>query len=219
VGRRRRSPATSPRKPTAGAWSTRRATYGPCDVLVNNAALTYRIPLVDFPASRWLNSVAVSLHAPIFLSQAVLPEMIARRAGAIVNISSGAATGPGRGPYGNDPGRGLTLYGVIKAGLERFTQGLAQEVYPHGVSVTCLSPSVVVVTPGTIHHELVSGPDDPRGEPPEYMAEAALLLATEPLDRVTGWVTYSQLVLHEFGRLETPRGIGVERPGSGYSRI
>src|SRR5438093_219777 len=59
-----------------------RATYGPCDVLVNNAALTYRIPVVDYPVNRLQNSMAVSFHAPFILSQAVLPEMIARRAGA-----------------------------------------------------------------------------------------------------------------------------------------
>ena len=62
---------------------------------------------------------------------------------------------------------------------------------------------------------------DPRGEPPELMAKAALLLATEPLDRVTGRLAYSQLILKEFGWIPEAKGIGVDpaRPGSGYSQI
>jgi NAD(P)-dependent dehydrogenase (short-subunit alcohol dehydrogenase family) len=149
--------------------------------------------------------------------------MIPRRRGSIVNISSGAAVGPGRGPY-RDPAagaRGGTCYGAQKAALERFTQGLAAEVYAHGVSVTCVSPSQVVPTPGTVHHRLVTSMDDPRGEGPELMARAALLLATEPLDAVTGRVTYSQQILKEFGWIERAKGRGVDsdRPGSGYSQI
>jgi hypothetical protein len=51
------------------------------------------------------------------------------------------------------------------------------------------------------------------------MAQAALLLATEPLDRVTGRVTYSQQILREFGWIEHGRGRGVDSRGSGYSEI
>src|SRR3989449_4128205 len=198
-----------------------RDTYGPVDVLVNNAALTYYLPVKDYPLSRWLRSWAVNFHAPFVLSQLVLADMIARRSGAIVNISSGAAIGPGRGPY-LDPSvgtRGGTCYGAEKAALERFTQGLAAEVYQHGVSVTCVSPSQIVPTPGTVFHKLIKDVDDPRGERPELMARAVLLLATEPLDRVTGRVTYSQQILKEVGWITDGRGRGVESRGSGYSEI
>ena len=153
--------------------------------------------------------------------QLVLRDMVERKRGAIVNIGSGAAIGPGRGPY-TDPGpgtRGGTCYGAEKAALERFTQGLASEVYPHGVSVACVSPSQVVPTPGTVYHRLVKSLDDPRGEAPILMAKAALLLATEPLDRVTGRVAYSQQILKEFGWLADGHGRGVETRGSGYSEI
>jgi citronellol/citronellal dehydrogenase len=198
-----------------------RERYGPVDVLVNNAALTYYLPIKDYPLNKWFRSWAVNFHAPFILSQLVLGDMIPRRAGAIVNISSGAAIGPGRGPYG-DPAagaRGGTCYGAEKAALERFTQGLAAEVYQHGISVTCVSPSQVVPTPGTVYHRLVSGLDDPRGEPPILMARAALLLASEPLDRVTGRVTYSQQILREFGWISEARGRGVDTRGSGYSEM
>ena len=199
-----------------------RDAYGPVDVLVNNAALTYFIPIKDYPLRRWMRSWAVNFHAPFILSQLALQDMIPRGSGSIVNISSGAAIGPGRGPYPEAPANsGGTCYGAEKAALERFTQGLAQEVYQYGISVTCVSPSQVVPTPGTVFHNLVSGMDDPRGEPAELMAQSSLLLASEPLDKVTGRVTYSQQILKEFGWIEEARGTGVdaERPGSGYSLV
>ncbi len=198
-----------------------RDIFGPVDVMVNNAALTYFIPVKDIPVRRWLRSFSVNFHGPFILSQLVLQDMVERGSGAIVNISSGAAIGPGRGPYKEATGgeRGGTLYGAEKAALERFTQGLAEEVYRYGISVTCVSPSQVVPTPGTVYHNLVTGMDDPRGEPPEVMARAALLLATEPLDKVTGRVTYSQQILKEFGWITEAQGAGVDRSGSGYSQI
>ena len=199
------------------------SAYGPVDVLVNNAALTYFIPIKEYPLNRWMRAWAVSFHAAFILSQLVLEDMIARSSGSIVNISSGAAIGPGRGPYTGKTQvlSGGTCYGAEKAALERFTQGLAQEVYQHGVSVACVSPSLVVPTPGTVFFGLVDSMTDAKGEPVELMAQATLLLATEPLDKVTGRVTYSQQILQEFGQITDALGTGVdpERPGSGYSQI
>jgi len=198
-----------------------RRHYGPVDVLVNNAALTYYIPVKDYPVGKWLRSWAVNFQAPFVLSQLVLGDMISRRRGAIVNISSNSAIGPGRGPY-PDPAvgaRGGTCYGAEKAALERFTQGLASEVYQYGISVSSVAPSQVVPTPGTVHHRLVTSMDDPRGEPPLLMAQAALVLATEPLDKTTGRVSYSQPLLREFGWITEARGRGVDSRGSGYSEI
>ena len=196
-----------------------RDAYGSVDVLVNNAALTYFIPVKDYPIRRWMRSWAVNFHAPFILSQLAVGDMV-DGGGSIVNISSGAAIGPGRGPYPDAPANsGGTCYGAEKAALERFSQGLAQEVYQYGISVTCVSPSQVVPTPGTVFHNLVTGIDDPRGEHPELMAKSALLLATEPLDAVTGRVTYSQQILKEFGWIDDAQGTGVDRQGSGYSLV
>jgi len=200
---------------------TARSLCGPVDVLVNNAALTYYIPIKDYALKNWIRSWQVNLHAPFYLSQLVLADMIPRKSGAIVNISSGSAIGPGRGPY-DDPAvgaRGGTCYGAEKAALERFTQGLASEVYQHRVSVTSLAPSQVVPTPGTVHHKLVASLDDPRGEAPLLMAQAALLLASEPVEKVSGRVAYSQQILKEFGWLAEAKGRGVTTRGSGYSEI
>ena len=197
-------------------------TYGPVDVLVNNAALTYFVPVKDYQVNRWMRSWAVNFHAPFLLSKIALEVMVPRRSGSIVNISSGSAIGPGRGPYPDAPEEsGGTCYGAQKAALERFTQGLAMEVYQYSISVTCVSPSQIVPTPGTVYHKLVRGYDDPRGEPAEMMSRSALLLATEPLDKVTGRVTYSQQILKEHGWITQATGTGVDpdRPGSGYSQV
>ncbi len=197
-----------------------RAAYGPIDILVNNAALNYYLPTETYPTNRWVRCFAINVHAPFILAKAVLPDMIASRSGAIVNISSGSAIGPGRGPYEDKTVRGGVMYGATKAALERFTQGLAQEVAQYdGITVAAVSPSQVVPTPGTIHHKLVTGIDDPRGEPPIVMARAALLLASEPALKVNGRVTYSQQILEEFGWIDQAQGRGVTIKGSGYSQI
>lgn len=197
-----------------------RSACGRVDTLVNNAALNYYIPTADYPTSRWIKAFAINVHAPFILAKAVLPDMVAAGRGAIVNISSGSAIGPGRGPYADQTVRGGVMYGASKAALERFTQGLAQEVAHHGgIAVSCVSPSQIVPTPGTVYHKLVKGMDDPRGEPPSMMANAALLLASELAEKVNGRVTYSQQILKEFGWIAAGAGRGVDVPGSGYSQV
>lgn len=191
--------------------------FGPVDILVNDAAVNYYAPIKDYPIQRWMHYFTVNVHAPFMLSKMVLPDMIERRRGRIVNISSGGAIGPGRGPY-TSAGAGGTMYGTCKAALERFTQGLAQEVYQHGIAVSCVSPSQGVPTPGTIYFKLLSGYDDPRGEPSTMMARAVLLLASEPVDKVAGRVTYSQAILKEFGWIKQGKGLGIDRTGSGPSQ-
>jgi citronellol/citronellal dehydrogenase len=201
-------------------FAAARRGYGPVDVLVNNAALTWFSPIAEFAVERWMRSFAVNVHAPFMLSRLALADMVPQGRGAIINISSGSARGPGRGPYAHAPVlRGGVLYGTEKAALERFTQGLAEEIYGSGVSVTCLSPSQVVVTPGVEYHSSAYDRDESQTEPVEYMARAALLLATEPAEAVTGRVCYSQQLLVEFGQLDAGRGLGIDDPGSGYAQL
>ena len=184
--------------------------FGIVDILVNDAALTYYKPIVDYNVKHWVKAFAVNVHGPFMMSQLVLPGMIKLRRGAIVNISSGSAIGPGRTPFKDArPAGGGTMYGATKAALERFTQGLAQEIAEHNIAVTAVSPSLVVPTPGTVYHKLVTDFNDPKGEPPMLMAKAALVLASEPADKVNGRVTYSQQILSEYGLLVTPRPVGL----------
>jgi citronellol/citronellal dehydrogenase len=195
-----------------------REAFGPIDILVNNAAVSYFLPIKDLTVKQWDISMSVGPRAMFIMTKVVLPDMISKHGGAIVNISSRAAIGPGRGPY-KTPSDMHTFYGAEKAAMERFTQGLAQEVYQYGISVTSVAPSNVVPTAGTLFFKMVKSKDDPRGEPPEIMAKATLLLASEPLDKVTGRVAYSQQILKEFGWNKEARGTGVDTAGSGFSQI
>jgi len=197
-----------------------REAFGPVSILVNNAALNYYIPTEEYPTSRWERCFQINVHAPFILSKLVLPDMKAAGLGAIVNISSGSAIGPGRGPYANQHAAGGVMYGASKAALERFTQGLAQEVAQYGgISVTALSPSQVVPPEATVYFKLVDSMDDPKGEPQEYMSKATLLLASEPAASINGRVCYSQEILGEYGWIENPKGRGVNFAGSGYSQV
>jgi citronellol/citronellal dehydrogenase len=190
-------------------------TYGPVDILVNNAALSYFVAIKDFAVNRWMRSWAINVHAPFILSQLVLADMLPRRDGRIISISSVSAIGPGRGPYEGDFReeyrlKGSSCYGAEKAALERFSQGLAAEVYPEGVGVAAVAPSLIVATPGTVYHNLVNGYGDPRGESTDMLAQAVLLLATQPLKTMTGRVGYSQQLLQEAGWITAGRGPGIE---------
>jgi NAD(P)-dependent dehydrogenase (short-subunit alcohol dehydrogenase family) len=169
-------------------------TFGPVDVLVNNAALTYYIPIKDFPLRRWERMLQVDLTGPMLLCQAVIPDMIAAGRGHIVNISSLAARHPEGPPYDRTP-HGGTTYGVVKAGIERFSSGLAHELFEHNIAVNSLAPAGIVASPGVLFHKLIENEDDPRAEPVELMAKAALVLATCDPKELTGRITYSQPLL------------------------
>jgi NAD(P)-dependent dehydrogenase (short-subunit alcohol dehydrogenase family) len=168
---------------------------GPVDILVNNAAVTYFTPVADFSPKRYALMFAVQVEAPFELAKLVLPGMRERGRGWILNISSNAARHPSLPPRF---AIGSTVYGMCKAALERFSTGLAAELYEDNIAVNALSPTRVVPTPGTIFHHLTTE-DDPNAEPPAVMAEAALMLCHTDPKTLTGRVTYSQELLTELG--------------------
>jgi citronellol/citronellal dehydrogenase len=172
------------------------ARLGAPDILVSNAAVTWFAKVEEFTAKRYALMFAVQVEAPFHLATLVLPGMRARGAGWIVNISSVAARHPAVPP--NRAFHGATVYGMCKAALERFSTGLAAELYDDNIAVNALAPTRVVPTPGTIFHHLTSK-DDPRAEPPAVMAEAALLLCHREPRTLTGRIAYSQELLAEFG--------------------
>jgi NAD(P)-dependent dehydrogenase (short-subunit alcohol dehydrogenase family) len=173
------------------------AVIGPVDILVNNAAVTFFTPIADFAPKRLQLMFEVQVYATVDLARRVLPGMAAAGQGWILNISSGASRHPSLPPGPIDRGGG-TVYGMVKAALERFTTGLAAEVWEANVAVNSLSPSRVVPTPGTVFHHLVR-PDDPNQvvEQPEVMAAAALALCSRQPRSLTGRVAYSQDLLAE----------------------
>jgi citronellol/citronellal dehydrogenase len=182
---------------------------GPIDILVNNAAVTYFEPVLDFPERHFEVMFDVQVRASFELAQRVLPGMRERKRGWILNISSRAAIHPSGPPYSSR--HGSTVYGMCKAAIERFSSGLASEVYDDQIAVNCLSPSGLVPTPGVVFHGLTRGVPEDRLEPPETMAEAAYALCTGDPATLTGRVTYARPILEELG-------IAVPGMPSGASR-
>ena len=107
---------------------------GPITVLVNNAATGIAGPFAQTDPDRWWQTLEVNLLGPVYCTRAVLPGMIARGRGRIVNIISGAAFGPI--PM-------MSEYCVSKAALQRFTENLAIEVAEQGIVVFAVDPGIV----------------------------------------------------------------------------
>jgi citronellol/citronellal dehydrogenase len=159
--------------------------------------VTYFVRVEDFTPKRYQLMFDVQVEAPFHLATLALPGMREKGAGWILNISSGAARQPAM-PPAERATRGGTVYGMCKAALERFSTGLAAELYADNIAVNALSPNKVVPTPGTIFHHLTTD-DDPNAEPPAVMAEAALMLCSRDPRDLTGRIAYSQDLLNELG--------------------
>ena len=142
--------------------------FGRLDVLVNNAAITFPGD-IELPMKRWDLVMSVNLRAPVLAAKMAVPGMIARKSGAILNVSSAASvmTVPG-----------LLAYGVSKAALERLTTGLAEELRPHGIAVNCFRIDVPIASEGFVYNapEL----DKSDWEPTEVGAEGALWMLAQP---------------------------------------
>jgi NAD(P)-dependent dehydrogenase (short-subunit alcohol dehydrogenase family) len=183
---------------------------GPIDVLVNNAAAAIYAPLADFPLRRRRLVFEANVHAPLDLAQAVIPGMVGRGAGWIVNVSSATAKlRPGPPFELIPPGTAMAIYGASKAALNRLTNGLGAELYGTGVRVNTVEPRFGVLTPGA--DALVGDVVDmSRMETMEEMVEGVLALCRCDAE-VTGNVTVS-LDLLERWRL-TPRALDGSSAG------
>ena len=137
------------------------------------------------------------MRAPYELAQLVVPGMQARKQGWILNITSRAGVHAQGPPFDPVYKQGFTVYGMVKAALDRFTTGLAAELYDDGIAVNSLAPWDNVATPGAGAHDLVDGF---ALEGPEWIAEAAAALCTSDPSRLTGRVAYSQPLLAELQR-------------------
>ena len=107
---------------------------GGVDVLVNNAGVAMRRGLDDLTEADFDRTIAVNLKSAFLCTQAVLPNMRARRWGRIVNISSGAARGAGA--------VGLH-YNASKAGMEGLTRGYSARLANEGITVNAVAPSLI----------------------------------------------------------------------------
>ncbi len=121
----------------AEAAATAVKELGPVDILVNNAAVVEPAgPTVSTPPAGWSSAFAVNVQAPIRLTLALLPAMLERGWGRIVNVSSGIVDHPGAMV-------GLNAYAATKAALEAHTLSLAAEVAGSGVTLNVFRPGSV----------------------------------------------------------------------------
>ena len=110
------------------------AKWGAADILINNAGWGKRAPVVGALLSDWDQTFRLNLRAPMVLAKALLPNMIAKREGAVINIGSvSGKTGEANG----------AAYSASKFGLIGFTQSLYEEVREHSIKVAVILPGFV----------------------------------------------------------------------------
>ena len=161
------------------------AEVGPIDVLINNAGLYHWGSALSLSAEEFDRVLAVNTKGPFLMCKHVLPGMIERRRGNVINVSS-------RNAIWDEPNS--PVYGPSKAALERFTLNLAAEMKPHNIAVNAMGPGLVL-------SEMTKGWEptrDPLGrvpDPPEVVVPAALWLAQQDAHSFTGRVVHRD----EFG--------------------
>jgi 3-oxoacyl-[acyl-carrier protein] reductase len=146
---------------------------GPVDLLVNNAGVGFsgKLPWEEDPAD-WWRVFEVNVLGAFLCCRALLPSMVERRRGRIVNTGSGASYLPGVG--------GNTSYGASKAALGRFGELLAGQVAEFGISVFTISP-------GLVRTEMTEPfGDDMPWTPPELAPRLVRVLAGGSADRLAG---------------------------------
>lgn len=150
--------------------------FGQIDILVNNADIITQSRLENMPIEMWDEMIAVDLRSVFLCTRVVLPSMIERQFGRIINIAS---------QLGQKGGVGLTHYSAAKAGVIGFTKSLALEVGEYGITANCIAP-------GPIETALMADLSEewktekrkelpiPRFGKVEEVAPTAVMLAAEP---------------------------------------
>ncbi len=171
--------------------------FGRLDIVVNNAAIL--VPgTIESIQPRHIDLIwQVDLRGPILLMREAIPHLRAAGGGHIINISSVAAVFPGPGPYAQ-PRKGGAFYGMIKAGLERLTQGLAMELQEYAIAVNALSPQGLIRTPGNLFAQ--NDPANPNldFEPADSMGKAARWICEQPA-AYTGNILFDEDLCRERG--------------------
>lgn len=156
---------------------------GPVDVLVNNAALSQEIPFEEISESDFDEMVAVNLKAPFRLTQLMLPSMVERQWGRIVNIASIG------GQWG---GINQIHYATSKAGLIGLTRSIAKTYGRHGITANAIAPGLIETEMSAGELRRPDGREKLRGIPlgrvgqPAEVAAAVSFLVSEEAGYLTG---------------------------------
>jgi NAD(P)-dependent dehydrogenase (short-subunit alcohol dehydrogenase family) len=152
-----------------------RERFGTIDVLVNNASiLGPREPIANYPLSAWEEVLRINLTGIFLMTRAVLPMMLERKSGSIINVTSGVGR-QGKARWG--------AYAASKGGLEAFTQVLADEVSQSGIRVNSVNPAAT----RTQMRAHAYPAEDPTILPtPEEITPIFIYLASDASAGVTG---------------------------------
>ncbi len=154
------------------------AVLGPVDLLVNNAGVAGdSTPLTATEPAAWWRVFEINVLGTMLCCRAVLPQMLARSTGRIVNVSSGASYLP----YAGGGTRISTAYGASKAAVSRFSEALAVECEPAGIAVFHISP-------GLVRTDMTAGvfPETAPWTPPELAPRLVRVLASGRADALAG---------------------------------
>jgi len=162
-----------------------RKEWGRIDILVNNAGdLLARHTLANMTEEYWDLIMALNLKSAFLCVKAVWEEMVARKSGCIINVSSIA----GR----NGGGPGAAAYSAAKGGLLTYTKSLAKELAPHGVRVSGIAPGVIATpfherySPAEVMQRLVALIPLGRAGTSEEIADVIVFLASPAARYITG---------------------------------
>ncbi len=144
--------------------------FGRIDILVNNAGTNWRRNIREFEPKRWELVLKVNAYGPFLCAREVIPHMVQRGSGHILNISSIAAVRA-------DPGS--SAYSASKAALEALTIGLSNELFKDRICANAIRLEGAVATPGTTMLLRTGTPVETMW-PPEVMGEAAVFMCSQP---------------------------------------
>ncbi|MDO5112618.1 MAG: 3-oxoacyl-ACP reductase FabG [Clostridia bacterium] len=157
---------------------------GRVDVLVNNAGVACDGLLQDITPEVWARTFAVNVNGAYYCARCVLPQMLSRHDGCILNVSS---------MWGRVGAACEVPYSAAKAALIGFTKALAKEVGPSGIRVNCVAPGVIDTAMNAHHAEATLSAlaqDTPlmRLGTPADVANALVFLASDGASFITGQV-------------------------------
>src|SRR6266540_414557 len=174
-------------------------TFGRLDILFNNAAIL--VPgTIRTVQPRHLDLMwRVDLRGLLMAIRCTLDAMAQSGGGHIINVSSRAGVFPGPGPYNEQQRarRGGAFYGMVKAGLERYSQSLAMEVADENIAVNVLSPNGRIKTPGNIFAQNDKENPDLEFEEAVAMGKATVWICEQDPQRFTGNILFDQELCRE----------------------